>query len=226
MSMGRTKKPTDGPLRVAGYVRVSTSEQADSGLGLEAQKSAIRSEVDRRGWELLTIHEDAGWSGKSLNRPGLSDAMASLKAGEVSALLVSKLDRASRSLVDFAGLLVRAERERWKFVALDLGIDTSSPSGELIASVMAAVAQWERRAIGARTKEALAIKKAQGVLLGRPQVLPAEVVTRVVAERHARRTLQAIATGLNVDQVPTGHGGSQWWPSTVAKILAGARAAS
>lgn len=64
------------------------------------------------------------------------------------------------------------------------------------------------------------MKKAHGVRLGRPTVLAAEVVTRIVKERASGRSLQAIADGLNADGVPTAHGGSQWWPSTVAKVAA------
>ena len=63
-------------LRVVGYVRVSTNEQADSGAGLAAQRAAITAETARRGWQLMTIHEDAGLSGKSMNRPGLAEALA------------------------------------------------------------------------------------------------------------------------------------------------------
>ncbi len=202
-----------------GYIRVSTSEQADSEAGLEAQRTAITAECQRKGWELAAIFEDAGWSAKNLNRPGMIEAMTGLAAGQAGALVVAKLDRATRSNIDAATLLARAEREGWKFVALDLGIDTSTPSGELIASVMAAVAQWERRAIGARTREALAQKRAQGVRLGRPRVLPREVVQRIVLEREAGRTLQQIAAGLMADGIATGQGGASWWPATIAKVL-------
>ena len=101
-------------MNVVGYVRVSTAEQADSGAGLEAQRTAIMAEATRRDWQLLTIYEDAGASGKSLNRPGLADALAAVEDGDASAVIVAKLDRLSRSLLDFAGLMqreLRAERD-------------------------------------------------------------------------------------------------------------------
>jgi DNA invertase Pin-like site-specific DNA recombinase len=70
----------------------------------------------------------------------------------------AKLDRLSRSMIDFARLLEQARHERWNLVALDLGVDVSTPS-EFLASVMGSAAQWERRMIGQRTKEALAVRK-------------------------------------------------------------------
>ena len=75
-------------------------------------------------------------------------------------MVVAKLDRAC-STIDAANLLARSEREGWKLVALDLGLDPTTPAGELVATIMAAVAQWERRVIGVRTREALAVKRAQ-----------------------------------------------------------------
>ena len=206
---------------MVGYARVSTAEQADSGLGLEAQRQAIRAECDRRGWKLLGIEEDAGWSGKVTSRPGLQRALTACKEGRADGLVVAKLDRLSRSMQHAAALLAEAEHDGWALVALDLGVDLSTPSGEVMAHVLAAIAQFERRLIGQRTKDALAVKKAQGVRLGRPAVLSRQVVARIASERQSGRSLQAIADGLNGDGVRPAHGGAQWWPSTVAKVLGG-----
>ncbi|HUZ00544.1 MAG TPA: recombinase family protein [Thermomicrobiaceae bacterium] len=207
-----------GPRRVLGYARVSTGEQLASGLGLEAQREAIRSEVARRGWELVGVSEDTG-SGRSLHgRPAMLAALEQLDRGEADALIVAKLDRATRSVADAAALLTRAQRHGWKLVALDLGFDMTTPARELVASVMSAVARWERRAIGARTREALAAKRAQGVRLGRPRLLSDAVRARVVAERRAGRSLPAIAGALNADGVPTAQG-SRWYPASVARAL-------
>jgi DNA invertase Pin-like site-specific DNA recombinase len=90
-----------------------------------------------------------------------------------------------------------------------------------MAHVLAAIAQFERRLIGQRTKHALAVRRAQGVRLGRPSVLPAAVADRIVSERRAGRPLAVIAEGLRTDGVATAHGGATWWPSTVAKVLSG-----
>lgn len=157
------------------YVRVSTTEQAESGAGLEAQRQAIQEHAQRRGWTLTGLYEDHA-SGKSTDKRGqLAQALAVLKAREADALVVAKLDRLSRSLADFARLLELSRRQSWSLVALDFDLDTSTPTGELVANIMACVAQWERRAIGQRTREGLAVKRAQGVRLGGPRTIGDDV---------------------------------------------------
>jgi DNA invertase Pin-like site-specific DNA recombinase len=202
--------------RVLGYVRVSTAEQAESGLGLDAQRSAIEAECARRGWTLVEVFEDAGASGRSTrNRDGLASALAGIEAGRGGTLMVSKLDRLSRSLVDFSSLMADAVARGWNLVALDLGIDLSTPAGEFMASVMASAAQWERRIIGQRTRDALAVKKAQGVKLGRPRTMPAVIRARIVTDRDAGAGWTAIAQQLNDEGVATAQGGAIWYPATV-----------
>ena len=90
-----------------------------------------------------------------------------------------------------------------------------------MANVLATFAQFERRLIGQRTRDALAMKRAAGVVLGRPRTMREEVRRRIVAERAAGRSTPAIAAGLNADGVPTAHGGRRWYPSTVAKAIRG-----
>src|SRR5205823_6536696 len=138
------------------------------GAGLEAQRRAIMAECERRGWQLVDVIEDAGYSAKDLKRPGVQIALETLRKRQASALVVAKLDRLSRSMLDFAGLMDAAQRQGWALVALDLGVDTSTPSGEMIANVLATFAQFERRLIAERTRAALAVKRSQGVRLGRP----------------------------------------------------------
>jgi len=133
-------------------------------------------------------------------------------------LIVSKLDRLSRSLLDFAGLMERSRREGWALIALDLGVDTSTPQGELMASVLATFAQFERRLIGQRTKAALDELKAQGVKLGRPRTIPVDVIALAVRLRGEGETFQAIANRLNADGVPTGQGGG-WHAATIYRAL-------
>ena len=223
--MARTRKTPSDPTVMVGYTRVSTDEQADSGLGLAAQRAAITAEGVRRGWTVVAIYEDA-LSGKSLDRPGLAAALAAVESGEAAGIVVAKLDRLSRSLKDFANLMAKAQAGHWNLVALDLGVDLSTAAGEFMANVMASAAQWERRIIGQRTKDALAIKRAQGVRLGRPNVLPAEVVSRIVDAHRTGQGWSAIAQSLNNNGVPTAHGGSRWYPSTVrAVVLANAQVA-
>jgi DNA invertase Pin-like site-specific DNA recombinase len=206
-------------MRVLAYVRVSTEEQADSRAGIEAQRTAILTEAERRGWTILTVVEDAGYSGKDLRRPGVQEALSVLAAGGADALVVAKLDRLSRSMLDFAALMNAAQKQGWAVVALDLGVDTTTPSGEMMANVLAVFAQFERRLISQRTKEALAAKRSQGVRLGRPPSTPKSVVARVRRERAKGRTLKQIADGLNSDGVATAHGGERWHPATVRLLV-------
>jgi DNA invertase Pin-like site-specific DNA recombinase len=207
-------------MRVVAYGRVSTAEQADSRAGLEAQRAAIEAECKRRGWTIIEMIEDAGYSAKDLKRPGITRALEELQRGRADALVVSKLDRLSRSMLDFTTLMARATKENWALVALDCAVDTTTAAGEAMAHVLATFAQFERRLIGQRTREALAQKKAQGVQLGRPRQLPKKVRTRIKRRRTAGKSLAAIADELNRDEVPTAHGGARWYPSTVRAVLA------
>ena len=194
-------------MQVLGYVRVSTDEQTDSGAGLEAQRRAIVAECKRRGWQLVEVIEDAGFSAKDLKRPGIQEALEVLEAGDAKALVVAKLDRLSRSMIDFTALMAKAPKQGWALVALDCAVDTTTPTGEAMANMLATFAQFERRLISQRTREALAVKKAQGVTLGRPRSLPPRVRTRIRRMRGRGMTFDAIARRLNDEGVPTAQGG-------------------
>lgn len=208
-------------MKVVGYTRVSTSEQADNGNGLAAQRAAIEAACERKGWELVTVLEDRGLSGKSRkDRKALEAAVAMCEAGAVQALVTAKLDRLSRSIIDFATLMEQARKAGWAIVVLDCDFDMTTPQGELMANMLAAFAQFERRVIGQRTKDALAVKKARGERAGgRPSTLPAKVVQRIQREHAQGVALNAIAKGLNADAIPTGQGGAKWYASTVSAVL-------
>ena len=128
-------------------------------------------------------------------------------------------------MIDFTGIMGRARQEGWALVALDC-VDTTTPAGEAMAHVLATFAHFERRLISQRTRDALAVKRAQGVQLGRRRELPDAIVVRIVAERAAGSTLTAIAHRLTQDEIPTAHGGQRWWPSTVRAVAAAARAST
>jgi DNA invertase Pin-like site-specific DNA recombinase len=205
---------------VIGYVRVSTAEQAISGLGLDAQRASIRTECERRGWQLVTFHEDAGISGAAIaKRPALAAALNQLAAGDAEVLMAHRLDRVSRSVLDLHTLLVRAQREGWRTVFLECGLDTTTPHGEAMVGVSAVFSQLEHRLISQRTAAALQAKKAAGVRLGRPRTLPAAVVARIAAEREAGEGLTAIADRLTAESVATAQGGVRWYASTVAAVV-------
>jgi DNA invertase Pin-like site-specific DNA recombinase len=210
-------------VNVIGYTRVSTEEQAASGAGLAAQRAAILSEAERRGWHVLAIIEDAGFSARDMERPGIIAALDALRRKRADTLVVAKLDRLSRSVRDFAELMNRATKQHWALVALDMNVDTTTAAGEAMANVLATFAQFERRLIGERTRAAMAAKKAQGARFGRERQVRPDVVTRIIAKRNAGRSLRGIAADLDAEGVPTVAGGA-WRASTIQRILAGEKA--
>ncbi len=200
-------------MHVLGYIRVSTDEQD---TGLDAQRATITAEAEHRGWRVTFIEDRA--SGKDAKRPGFTSALDSLAAGAAEGLVVAKLDRLSRSLLDFVTLMDSAQRQGWALIALDCAVDTSTPAGEMLVNVLATFAQFERRMISMRTREALAVKKAEGIVLGRPRTLPDAVRQFIHRERERGQTYQDIADGLNDAREPTAQGGARWYPATVRKI--------
>jgi DNA invertase Pin-like site-specific DNA recombinase len=206
-------------MNVIAYVRVSTDDQGRNGYGLDAQRSAIRDECDRRGWTLLRIEEDVRSGGTMKRRPGLARAIASCDSNEAQALVAAKVDRLSRSVHDFAGLVERARAGRWNLVILDLGVDLSTPMGEAMASVASTFAQLERRLISARTREGLAVARTRGAKLGRPATpLSDEALMRARQLRAAGLSFAAIADDLNASLHRSALGKS-WWTATVSRAL-------
>jgi DNA invertase Pin-like site-specific DNA recombinase len=205
---------------VIGYLRVSTREQAESGLGLDAQRRAISDEADRRGWDVRFV-ADEGYTARNLNRPGYREAMRALKRREASALVVAKLDRLSRSLPDFGTTLSLAKQQKWALVALDVNVDMTTPAGRLVANIIASVAEWESETIGARTRDAMAEAKAKGQTFGRErsEVWQPALVARVLAERAEGASYQAIGAGLDLDGITPPGNGARWYPSTVRRLV-------
>ena len=191
-----------------------------------AQRSAILAEAERRGWPIEVLSETKGASSATLARPALTQALHRLDRGEAQVLIVAKLDRLSRSVTQGSEIIERAGRKGWSLVALDFGLDTTTPAGEMVAKVILSASQYERRMIGQRTREGLAAKRAQGVRLGRPAQLPIEVVGRVVRERRDGATFAAIAEGLNRNSIPTAQGGVRWYSATVRAVFNGQAAAA
>jgi DNA invertase Pin-like site-specific DNA recombinase len=200
------------------YARVSTGRQAELGASLAEQSRATAEVVARRGWILGQQFVDAGKSGTTtIGRIELKAALAELKARNANVLVVSHLSRLARSTVDLCQIMQTARKENWQLVILDLGVDTSTPAGELLASVVGTVAQYESRIIGERARVGHAALKARGNRAGQKPLLP-EPLRLDIAERVNRgESLSRIAEALNTAGVPTARGGT-WYASTVKHI--------
>lgn len=204
-------------MRVIGYVRVSTEEQALSGLGLDAQRHALREAFKLRpDQRLVTVLADEGYSGKDLERPALKDALERIAAGRADALAVVKLDRLTREHTDLGLLVDWLEHAGAGLIALDFdGLDTTKASGKMIATVIVAVAQWERDSTAERTKAALAALRARGKPTGRPAVADQPELAARIRRMRETMTLQGIADALNAEGVPTIRGAARWGVSSV-----------
>jgi DNA invertase Pin-like site-specific DNA recombinase len=204
--------------RAIGYIRVSTDEQGRSGLGLEAQRSAIEAEARRRGWQLTTVYKDVA-SGRSTNgRPHLEQALKDLADRKADALIVTKLDRLSRSVVDFGSLLKISTRHEWPLVILDQGIDTSTAAGKMLAKMLITISEWEAEAISERTKAALAVARDNGVRLGRARMIDSKTEKRILQLRRSGCSFQVIADTLNEQGWKAPLGGEWTWP-TIKRVV-------
>jgi site-specific DNA recombinase len=220
-------------MKTVGYVRVSTDKQAERGISLEAQAEKIRAMALVQSAELSEIIIESGESAKSLNRPGMARLLAMVDAGQVKAVIVAKLDRLTRSVKDLCELLERFERRGVALVSVAESLDTGSAAGRLVLNIMAAVSQWEREAIGERTRDAMRHKRNQGERVGNiaygsrlaedgQHVEPDPAEQAALAEIRLLRSrgtpLRGIAAALNHRAFRTRRG-TPWRLESVARIL-------
>lgn len=201
------------------YRRVSTNEQKNSGAGMWAQKLPIEAWAAANGKTLIWLEDDGYSAGAMDNRPGLQKALELIREGKAGGIVVSKLDRLSRSMLDFCLLMEDASKNQWQMVALDFGLDTSTPAGKMMIGVLALFAQFERDVIKQRTKDGLAAKQAAGVRLGAPTQATAELIARVwlLMRKHGNYT--AVSRELNEQGTPTATGRGRWHPDSARKLL-------
>jgi DNA invertase Pin-like site-specific DNA recombinase len=216
--------------RAVAYYRVSTAQQGKSGLGIEAQKAAVQRFAEGEGIELIGefVEIETGKGADALERrPELAAALAAARRAKCP-VLVAKLDRLSRDVHFISGLMAH----RVPFVVAELGADADP----CMLHLYAALAEKERSLISARTKAALAAKKAQGVKLGNPRAAEtigqAHAAARAAADRFAENTLpiinqimaagakttREVADALNARGVRTARGGA-WHSGTVSNLL-------
>lgn len=218
---------------VLGYIRCSTEEQARDGLGLAAQEGRIRAHCVAQGLHLDELVVDAGESGKNLERPGLQGLLTRVRAGDVGTVVVLRLDRLTRNTRDLLELVEGEFASRGvELVSLSEQLDTRTPAGRLMLTLLGALAQMERELIADRTKAALRVKKDRGERLGGAPLgfsLPASgavlefeeremaPVRLILSRRAAGASYRAIAEELRAAGLPTKRGGT-WRSETVRKV--------
>lgn len=235
----KARRAPDG-LRVVGYSRVSSVEQAMEGVSLAAQRVAVRAYAEAHGLMMLEIIEDAGISAAIplAERPGGARLAALVRDGSVGGVVAVKLDRLFRDALDALAVTRAWDELSVALHLIDLRIDTSSAVGRLFLTVIAAVAEMERGLIAERTASALAHLKAQGVRIGRDglgwtrtdaidehgrrvvQEIPDEVGTmaRIRELRRRGHAYAAIAEQLAADGTATKRGG-RWHATTVRNVV-------
>lgn len=221
-------------MKVIGYIRVSTDKQADKGVSLEAQEAKIRAMAAVQDLEISEFVVDGGESAKSLNRPGMERLLALVDRGEVRTVIIAKLDRLTRSVKDLATLLERFQKRNVGLVSVSESLDTNSAAGRLVLNIMCAVSQWEREAIGERTRDAMRLKKAKGERVGTVpygfklaadgKSLEAEdgeqaTLQRIRNMKAAGLSLRGIADALNAQGLRT-RKGTAWQHPYVAALVA------
>lgn len=218
-------------MKAFGYIRVSTNQQVYNGLSLFEQEAKLRAYASLYDLELVDVIVDAGVSAKTLDRPGLREALSRIDAGEAEGLVIAKLDRLTRSVGDWNTLIDKWFGKRAALLSVGDQIDTRTAAGRLVLNILVSVAQWERESVRERTKDALAHKKAIGEKVGAPAYgyrVDEKSVVEVIDELQAIQmmrdlrskgvSLQDIADELNGRKIATKRGG-RWYPMTVKKIL-------
>jgi DNA invertase Pin-like site-specific DNA recombinase len=226
MSARTTRRPSSPRseqqgLRLIGYVRVSTAQQAtDRSHGLAAQWRALERWCRALGHVLVTVIPEVASTRDPERMYGRLAVEAALRAGLADAMAVPDIDRASRSTLDGAQLVGRATATGWRIVGTD-GVDTADPEQEFLVNVRLAMAQEERRKIARRTREGLDAARAKGHVLGRPRTIPPAVERRIVRLRTKDGlSALAIARQLTAKKVPTPSGAAEWSPSTIRAVFA------
>ena len=193
--------------RVVSYARRSVEKERLEFGSVEAQREAIASFVAvqrERGWTLLPDgYEDRNVSGKTTQRPGLQQMLADAEAGRFDVICLYKLDRLSRSLIDFLDLLRRLGESGVAVVSVTQSIDTSTPAGRLMLNILASFAEFEREQISERITDKMAASRRRGMWQGGPGVYGYDVVNKklVVNETEAALVREIFETFLRVGSI-------------------------
>lgn len=221
--------------KAIGYVRVSTADQAESGLSLTHQENKIRAYAEALDIELTGIAVDAGFSAKSLNRPAMQEVISKVKSGAIDTVIILKLDRLTRSVKDLGAVVELFEKTGAALISVQDSINTATAAGRLVLNVLGSVAQWEREAVGERTKAALSVKKSAGQRVGEipfgfsladngidliANEKELEAISLMKALRANGASFAKIAAELEARGINTKKGKAKWQPMTISNILA------
>jgi DNA invertase Pin-like site-specific DNA recombinase len=209
---GRFARVQGDTVRALGYVSVTVNGGSQN-AEFDTQVDAIDRHCEQQGWDLVEVVRDVGRDPGDLDRQGLLYALEKIGRGEANCIVVADLARLSGSAADLGGILDRLNRSQGRLVALDIGLDTASPGGQVAAQALASVSSWEHD----RSRKGLAAAAATRTPVAEPPPVPdvAAVKERIQTMRTAGMTLQAIADVLNSEGVPTLRGGAMWRPSSV-----------
>lgn len=200
---------------------------------METQEEKVRGLVALHDWTLAEVIRDPGACSKTLDRPGMKRLLELVRGGEVGRVVVAKLDRLTRSVRDLAELVELFNKRDVALLSVAETLDTGTAAGRMMMNVIATVAQWEREAIGERTRDALQSLKSRGLIAGNapygwrsqgkrmPLVeVPGEqeVLRRIGYLRGLPKSFRAIAEALNAEGFCTRRG-TPWLPQYVANIL-------
>ena len=173
-------KASPARLRCAIYTRKSTEEGLDQEFNsLDAQREAAEAFIQsqrREGWIALPeLYDDGGFTGANMDRPALARLLAAVEAGELDCVVVYKVDRLSRSLLDFTRMLSVFEKHKVSFVAVTQQFNTSTSLGRLTLNILLSFAQFERELIGERTRDKMSAARRKGKWVGGCPVLGYDV---------------------------------------------------
>lgn len=149
-------------MKTAIYIRVSTEEQATEGYSISAQKQKLKAYCIAQDWEVVGFYVDEGISAKNMERPQLQQMIRDIKAGKVECVLVYRLDRLTRSVLDLYKLLEIFDKNNCKFKSATEVYDTTTAMGRMFITIVAALAQWERENMGERISMGFSEKVRQG----------------------------------------------------------------
>lgn len=149
-------------MKVAIYIRVSTEEQANEGYSISAQKQRLKAYCIAQDWDLTGVYVDEGISAKNMNRPQLEQMIKDIKEGKIDCVLVYRLDRLTRSVLDLYKMLQIFDKHNCKFKSATEVFETTTAMGRMFITIVAAMAQWERENLGERVRMGTAEKVRQG----------------------------------------------------------------